>query len=52
MWFWVSGVGAALVKVYSEGVCGFGCMIWVLWWSEFTVQVCVVLGARYGCYVG
>ena len=23
-WFWVSSVGAALVKVYSAGVCGFG----------------------------
>ena len=51
-WFWVSGVGAALVKVYSAGVCGFGCMIWVLHWSEFTVQACVVLGAWYGCYIG
>ena len=44
VWFWVSGVGATLVKVYSADVCGFGCMIWVLQWSEFTVQMCVVLG--------
>ena len=33
VWFWVSGVGAALVRVYSAGVCGLECMVWVLQWS-------------------
>ena len=46
------GVGATSVKVYSAGVCGFGCMVWVLCWSEFTVRVCVVLGKWCGCYIG
>ena len=46
MWFWVHGMGAMLVKFYSAGVCGFGCMVWALCWLNFTVQVC-----GFGCTV-
>ena len=37
--------------IYSAGVCDLGYVVWVLHWSEFTVQVCVVWGKWCGCYI-
>ena len=46
VWFWVSGVGAALVRVYGAGVCGLECMVWVLQWSVYSAGMC-----GFGCMI-